>query len=97
MINLDKLRKEALERKNYKKKCFTKTLNLCLNKIKIVAKTGATETWFEIPMFSLGQPSFEIKECSKYIMKKLKHNGFSSTYLKPNILLINWDYGFDSD
>ena len=90
MINVDKLKKDAEERRKFKKKCFKKILEMCLTKIELVAKTNTTNTWFEIPVFVLGYPSYEIEDCSRYIMKKLKKNGFKVFFLNPNFLFINW-------
>jgi len=90
MINVDKLKKDAEERRKFKKKCFKKILDMTLTKIEFVAKTNITNTWFEIPMFVLGFPSFEIEDCANYIMKRLKKNGFKVFFLKPNFLFINW-------
>lgn len=90
MINVDKLKKDAEERKKFKKKCFKNILELCLKKIEIVAKTNITNTWFEIPVFLLGFPSYEIDDSAEYIMKQLKKNGFKVYFLKPNFLFINW-------
>ena len=71
-------------------KCFNKILEFINNKIILVAKTDTTTTWYEIPLFLLGYPTYEIPECSEYIIKKLKKNGFNVNFLHPNILLINW-------
>jgi hypothetical protein len=90
MINVDKLKKDADERKKFKKKCFKKILELCLKKIEIVAETDITNTWFEIPVFMLGFPSYEIEYSAKYIMNRLRKNGFKVFFLKPNFLFINW-------
>lgn len=90
MINIEKLKKDAEEKKKYKKKCFKKILEMCLSKIEIVAKTDTTNTWYEIPVFVFGYPSYKIEEASKYVMKKLEENGFKVFFLKPNIIFINW-------
>ena len=90
MINVNKLKKDAKKRKKYKKKCFKKILDMCLRKIEIVAKTNTISTWFEIPVFVLGFPSYTIDDSAEYIMEKLKKNGFKVFFLKPNFLFINW-------
>ena len=59
-------------------------------KIEIVAKTNTISTWFEIPIFMLGFPSYDINDSAEYIMEKLKKNGFKVFFLKPNFLFINW-------
>lgn len=90
MINIEKLKKDAEERKRYKKRCFKKLLEMCLIKIEIVAVTDAKTTWFEIPSFIFGYPSYNITEAAEYILKKLKKNGFKVNFLHPNLLFINW-------
>ena len=92
MINVDKLKKDAEERKKFKKKCFKKILELCLRKIEIVAKTDIISTWFEIPVFMLGYPSYEIEDSANYIMKKLRKNGFKVFFLKPTDIIIFFDW-----
>jgi hypothetical protein len=90
MVNIKELKKNAAERKELKKKCFNKILEFVNNKILIIAKTDCTATWYEIPLFLLGHPTYEIKDCGKYLMKKLKKNGFNVNFLEPNIILISW-------
>lgn len=90
MINIEKLRKDAEERKRFKKKCFKKLLDMCLTKIEIVAITDANNTWFEIPSFIFGYPSYKVNEAADYIIKKLVKNGFKVNFLNPNLLFINW-------
>ena len=82
MINVDKL----------KKKCFKKILDQCLKKMEIDAKTNITNTWFEIPVFMSGFPSYEIEYSAKYIIKRLSKNGFKIFFLNHNFLFINRGY-----
>jgi hypothetical protein len=90
MVNTKDLKKNAEERKQLKKKCFSKILEFVNNKILIIAKTECTSTWYEIPLFLLGHPTYEIKDCAKYLTKKLTKNGFNVNFLEPNIILISW-------
>ena len=90
MINIDKLKKDAEDRMKFKKKCFKKILEMCLSKIEIVATTNTAKTWFEIPAFVLGFPSYEMSEAAAYVIRKLKKNGFTVFFLNPNIIFINW-------
>ena len=91
MVNTKDLKKNAANRKELKHQCFNKILEFIDNKILLIAKTNTKGTWYEIPLFLLGHPTYEIKECSDYLIKKLKKNGFTVNFLNPNILLINWD------
>ena len=90
MVNIQELKKNAEEKKKLKIKCFNKILELVNNKILIISKTDSTSTWYEIPLFLLGYPTYEIKDCSKYLITKLTKNGFTVNYLEPNIILISW-------
>ena len=91
MVNTKELRKNAETRKSLKHECFNKILEFIDNKILLVSKTNTKSTWYEIPLFLLGHPTYEMKECSDYLLKKLKKNGFTANFLNPNILLINWE------
>lgn len=90
MVNIKELKKNIKERKIVKYKCYNKILELIDNKILIISKTNEMSTWYEIPLFMLGFPTYEIKNCAEYLMKKLKKNGFTVNFLEPNILLISW-------
>jgi hypothetical protein len=90
MISVKELKEIAERKKKIKKECFKKILELVNNKILLISKTDQTSTWFEIPLFMLGYPTYEIKESSDYIIKKLSEKEFNVNFLEPNILLINW-------
>ncbi len=90
MVSVKELRKIAEDKKNIKKQCFKKMLELVNNKIIITSKANVTSVWFEIPFFMLGYPSYEVKEISDYIKIKLEKKEFTVNFLEPNILLISW-------
>ena len=43
-----------------------------------------------IPEFMLGNPTYNIQHCTKYIMYHLQKNGFVVYFYSPNILSISW-------
>lgn len=90
-ININQLKKEAELRRQNKKKCFDKIKLMCLAKIKLIAKTGETHVWFNIPLFLLGHTSYKIENCSKYLIKKLEKRGFKTRLFDPNLLYIFWE------
>ena len=90
MVNINELKKEEENRKSLKKQCFNKILEFINNKIILVSRANSKRTWYEIPLFLLGHPTYEMDECSSYLIKKLSKNGFNVNFLNPNILLINW-------
>ncbi len=90
MISVKELKKMNNDKKKIKKECFKKILELINNKILLISKTEETSTWFEIPLFMLGYPTYDINECSSYLKLKLETKEFKVNFLEPNILLINW-------
>ena len=38
-----------------------------------------------------GNPIYNVKDCSKFLIKKLEKDGFKINFLEPNILLIDWN------
>ena len=90
MVKAEDLKKEREEKKKQKEKTFKKIYKIAEKKI-IIANTGNnTVAWFEIPEFILGVPIYKILECKKYLVKKLKKNGFNTEFFEPNILKIDW-------
>ena len=91
MIDVKKLKKDEEDRNKLKTKGFIKILGLINNKIFLIAKTKQKSTWFEIPLFILGFPTYELKESSDFLIKKLEKHGFKANFLEPNILFISWE------
>lgn len=90
MISVKELKKMNDDKKKIKKECFKKILELINNKILLISKTDETSTWFEIPLFLLGYPTYDMSECSSYLKLKLETKEFKVNFLEPNILLISW-------
>ena len=90
MVKAKDLVKEQQERKKQKEKTFKKILKIVEKKL-VIANTGNNSSiWFEIPEFILGVPIYKVVECKKYLIKKLKKNGFNTEFFEPNILKIDW-------
>ena len=90
MVSVDDIKKEKKKKYLFKKSCFKHILELVNNKILLISKTEARKTYYEIPLFVIGYPTYEINEAKDYIVGKLKKKGFEVLFLNPNILLINW-------
>ena len=64
--------------------------NDCIKAIKYANSTFITETTYQVPMFLLGYPLYDVdKICSK-LYNKLKNEGLSVKFLDKNILYIKW-------
>lgn len=91
-ININKLKKQEKERRKIREKCFDNIKNMALKKIELVAKTGLTNcVLFRVPMFILGEPSYDIKQCTNYLIKKLEKRGFKAILFQEIDLLIYWN------
>ena len=91
MVNINDLKKAEKLKKENKINCYNKIYHLVSNKIKLIASTNKKSTWYEIPFYIFGYPIYDVKDCSKFLIKKLKKNGFNVNFLDPNILLIDWN------
>lgn len=90
MVSVDDIKKEKKKKNLFKKACFKHILELVNNKIILISKTEARQTYYEIPLFVIGYPTYEIEEAKNYICNKLEKKGFKVFFLNPNIILINW-------
>tara|TARA_B110000908_G_scaffold171663_2_gene235220 strand:- start:1044 stop:1328 length:285 start_codon:yes stop_codon:yes gene_type:complete len=90
MVKATDLIKQQKDRQKLKEKTFKKIYKIAEKKM-IIANTGDNSCiWFEIPEFLLGVPIYKIKECKKYLEKKLKKNGFKTNFFEPNFLKVDW-------
>ena len=71
---------------------YNKILTRVHNKIKFTSKQLINEQccWFIIPEILLGIPKYDVKDCTVYIIEKLRQNGFVVRYTHPNLIFISW-------
>ena len=89
-INIDSLHETNKKRDDLKLKTFQHVLELCHNKIKLVAQTGTTICWYAVPEIMAGYPLYDIEECSEWLLEKLLGENLQVDYYKPNLFLISW-------
>jgi len=96
-INIDDLyiRKHQIE--EVKLKVFRKILNRAHNKIKITSRQRhrVQFTFFVIPEFLVGTPTYDVAACTAFLIDKLTTNGFFVKYTHPNLLFISWAHYLD--
>jgi hypothetical protein len=90
MIKAKDLLKEQKARESRKIVTFEKIYIILEKKILYASQGDIYHIWYEIPNFILGLPLYSVKDCKDYLEKKLKDNGFNTTFLEPNILIIKW-------
>ena len=64
------------------------------NKIKYNSKNMINENccWYVMPEMILGVPKYDHRDCTAYVIEKLRLNGFIVRYTHPNLLFISWKH-----
>ena len=84
LINMQK------EREKIKFKTFNKVFDTIEKKIIIASSSNFYYVWYQVPQYIIGEPLYNSNECTEYIIKKIKSNGFEVENYEPNILLVSW-------
>jgi|TARA_B100001250_G_scaffold380539_1_gene372064 hypothetical protein len=73
---------------------YNKILVRIHNKIKYVSKQLVNEQccWYVMPEMMIGIPKYDVKDCTAYVIEKLRDNGFVIRYTHPNLLFISWKH-----
>ena len=73
---------------------YNKILVRIHNKIKYVSKQLINDQccWYVVPEMMLGIPKYNHKDCTAYVIQKLRENGFIVRYTHPNLLFICWKH-----
>ena len=71
---------------------YNKILVRIHNKIKYVSKQLINDQccWYLVPEMMIGIPKYEHKDCTAFVIEKLRANGFIIRYTHPNLLFISW-------
>jgi len=89
MFELTKLHKQ---RQQNKIKVYDSILADCHKKIYNVAKlNNKAECVFTVPAYSFGLPHYSRDACLAHVLIKLRKNGFSVVYKKPDQIQISWE------
>ena len=90
MVKAEDLIKQQKEREDRKYVTFDKIYTHVEKKICLASNGNYYYTWFQVPEILIGLPSYSHTECQKYVIKKLKKDGFETEFFEPNIILIKW-------
>lgn len=91
MVKAEDLVNQQKHRENLKYISFIKVYERIEKKINLASASNFYQVWYQIPQFILGQPKYHMKECKKYVIDRIKHDGFEVEDHEPNILLIKWN------
>lgn len=92
MINLFKLNRHRRKRFEKHKYIFNHVLKKCHSKIYLSGQQLKTECVYTIPQYIPGMPLFDIRECMRYVIRKLNKNKLIVQVLKPDTILISWEH-----
>ena len=90
MVTADELVKDQSERNLKRRKYFKKIYKLVERRIVDSSKINLYQCYYDIPHFLINVPIYKMDECRKYIVNKLKENGFKVEVHNPNRLIISW-------
>ena len=73
---------------------YNKILVRIHNKIKYVSKNLINENccWYVMPEVIIGIPLYDYRDCTTYVIEKLRENKFIVRYTHPNLLFISWKH-----
>jgi hypothetical protein len=91
MISISELTKHSTKKSQFMKNVFNEVLKKCHKRIKYAAKNSRSVCFYDVPTCVLGLPVYDLSECIKYIVIKLKRNGLDVELRPPRTLLISWE------
>jgi hypothetical protein len=93
-LNLDELYNKKQQQDLNVLNNYNKILQRIHNKIKYVSKNIVNDNccWYLMPEMVIGVPKYDYKDCTAYIIDKLRINGFIVRYTHPNLLFISWKH-----
>ena len=82
------IQKKRLERENQIK---IEIFNILTKKIQNYSKLGKLYFIFQIPNFLIGHAPYNIIDINKYLINKLKKDGFYIQKINEEYIFISWD------
>jgi hypothetical protein len=79
------------ERSKIKYNTFSKIYDTIEKKIILASSSNFYSVYYDIPSFIIGCPLYNLDECKKFVINKIKENGFEvDEFDDNNIILIKW-------
>jgi hypothetical protein len=93
-LNIDELYSKKQQQDLNVLKNYNNILIRIHNKIKYISKNMLNENccWYVMPEMILGVPKYDHRDCTAYVIEKLRDNGFIVRYTHPNLLFISWKH-----
>jgi hypothetical protein len=93
-LNIDELYSKKQQQDLNVLKNYNNILLRIHNKIRYNSKNIINESccWYLMPEMILGIPKYDHRDCTAYVIEKLRENGFIVRYTHPNLLFISWKH-----
>lgn len=91
-LNILELHRTLNEKKQKKYDCFDKILESCHKRIKYQTQNNKLNYFYEVPLYVVGFPIYDISLCIQYLIDVLEKEGFLVKYFFPKYLYISWDF-----
>ena len=92
MINIHKLNNVRDKREIHKLQIYKLVLEKCYNKINTFSDKGYSYCFYIVPEYIFGVPRYDTLQCSNFLLKILKKEGFIVNYTYPNLIFIIWEH-----
>ena len=89
-MNIYQLNRKKKKKLQLRMNIFNTILKKCYKRINIASENHSS-CFFKVPSFLIGEPLFNLKECCKYVLDKLRDKGFKLVFFEPDIIYINWE------
>jgi len=91
-LNIDELYNKKQQQDLNVLKNYNNILIRIHNKIRYTSKNMLNQNccWYIMPEMILGVPKYDHRDCTAYVIEKLRANGFIVRYTHPNLLFISW-------
>lgn len=90
MISVSELQKDQDSRNDMKKKTYDKILEDLTRIIKNRAQLGQKECFLSVPAFIIGKPLYNVRQATKYVIYKMRRNGFEVYDGGANEIYVSW-------
>lgn len=93
-LNLDELYIKKQQQNINTLNNYNKILARIHNKIKYTSKQLINDQccWYVMPEVLIGIPKYDYRDCTAYVIEKMRDNGFVVKYIHPNLLFISWKH-----
>jgi hypothetical protein len=90
MINVNDLHREQENRNSLKKKTYEKIIEDLGRVIRNRSRLGQKECFLSVPAFVIGKPLYNIRQATKYVIYKMRKNGFEVYDGGSNEIYVSW-------